>query len=372
MKKSRVAMLSVAMIIAVLGTLSSNCDEIAEGACEADLLASIDSLNEASMDFVEAAESLKLEVATACVAIATDLEVDGVPTVSAEMTDEEVRQACELAEGAIQAEIDAGVTVEVVVEGGRCEVAAEAQFDCEAGCTVEGECDPGTVEVRCDPGELSVECEGSCDVDAYCQGSAEVAANCSGSCSGGCTGTCDGDAVEGASCAGVCEGSCTGECEITADAGIDCGADVRCRGGCTGTATAPSCEAELEPPSCDIEADCQAGCDGQASFEAECTPPTVAVVIDGGAHANLASTLTTNLPALINGFRHKGQLLVDAAGYVVTSAGNVANDLAASAVCVAAVGAEVAGNLAVVAEASASVSVSFEASVSVSGSCGVN
>lgn len=362
---------SSALIVGLLGALSSHCDTVTEDACEADLMASVTSLNDASTAFIAQAEALKLEIGTACHAIATDLEVADVPDVGADMSDEDLRAVCDLAQAAIEAEVSAGVTIDVAIEGGRCEVNAQAQFSCEAECTVEGECDPGSVEVRCDPGELSVQCEGSCDVNAVCQGTAEVAANCSGTCGGTCSGTCDGTAVEG-SCEGTCEGTCTGECTVTADAGIECGADVRCRGGCTGTATAPSCEAELEPPSCDIDADCQAGCEGQASFEATCTPPSVAIVITGGAHANLEMTLTENLPALLNGFQYKGRLLMDAAADVVTSAGNVASDLSASALCAASVGAEVVGNLSAVASASASVTVSVEVSASVSGSASAN
>lgn len=364
LKQSRVAMVAVAMAAIIFGTLSSNCDELEDNACESDLRARVDSLNAAATSFIAASEALELEIGTACHNIATDLEADDVPAA------DDVQAVCGAASAALDAEVGAGATIEIAIEGGGCEVNAEAQFSCEAECSVEGECDPGTVEVRCDPGELSGECSGECSASAVCEGSAEIAANCDGSCSGNCTGTCEGDDVSGAVCDGRCDGECTGECTLAADASINCGVDVDCRGGCSVEYTAPHCEGTVEPPQCDMDMDCQAGCDGQASVEAECTPPSVSVVVGGGAHANLESTLATNMPAILNGVRYKGQLLLDSAQDLVGAAGNVAGELGNAATCAAAVGAEVVGNLTAVAEASASVSVSFEASASVSGSAG--
>ena len=109
-----------------------------------------------------------------------------------------------------------------------CKPAAQAQFNCEASCQAEANltCDPPSLDVRCDPGELSVQCEGTCNVDAYCEGSATVGVACEAECQGECTGTCSG------TCKGTCEGTCMG----ATDEGGRC--DGTCMGTCTGECSA--------------------------------------------------------------------------------------------------------------------------------------
>ena len=348
---------------------SSGCGD---DACDAQIAVRFETLQVAAEGLMNASAELKGSVGLACATIADDLGATDVPTVSdwSTASDDDIEAACGSAQASIQAELDANVTITLAIEGGKCEVNAEAQFDCEASCSVEGGCDPGTVEVRCDPGELSGECSGTCTANAYCEGSATVEAECSGECGGNCTGTCDGNDVDGAKCEGRCEGKCTGSCHLAADANINCGGNVDCKGGCNVAYTAPSCEGTLEPPSCDIDADCQAGCEGQANFEAECTPPSVSVEITGNAHANLQATLEANLPEIFSAFELRGKLVLDAAGGVAQAFGGAVEAMISIPACVLNYGSDFAASVAGSAEASASVSVSVSASAEVGGTAG--
>lgn len=340
--------------------------------CSADINASVSALTGSTDALVAAAGELKAEIGTACAQIVTDLG-GTPPEIGDSPSDENVTMACDMATAAINASIEADGAVTIAIEGGSCEVAVDAQFSCEAECSVMGECDPGSVEVRCDPGELSVTCEGECMAGATCQGTAEVAAMCQGSCGGTCNGTCDGTcSAEGANgmcegtCEGTCTGTCTGDCVLEANASVMCGAEARCKGGCDGTVSAPRCEGEVMPPSCDIEADCQAGCDAQASAMATCTPPMVTVSADG--NADLVATLEANFPAVLN-VGTRARLIADATGEVVTSFGTVTADIASAGVaCGAAISASFAASAEAAGSAVGSVSVSASASVSVSGS----
>ena len=348
--------------------------------CEASFAAKATSLQGACTALVDGAGSIKADVALACYNIATDLGDDTLTEPGADVADDEVTTLCNAASASLSVAIEAAGGIEIAINGGGCEVNADAQFSCEASCDVSGGCDPGSIEVRCDPGELSVSCEGSCEANAYCEGSATVEANCEGSCEGTCTGTCEGNCegtCEGTqssgSCAGTCEGkcsakctgSCKGSCQLAADASIDCGANVKCKGGCNGTATLPSCEAELEPPSCNIDAECSAGCNGQATITAECTPPSIEIYVDG--HADLVATLETNLPDIFAIFQFKGELMVDAAVEVANLFVDVAGAVVADAGCVLIFGADLVASATGSLAASASVSVSVSASASVGG-----
>lgn len=397
--------LLVGLVIPLTGGCSS--DSLDPTSCAANLEVKVESLQAAADALVEVAGEMKVSVGTACAAIASAGGEDPGAAITADSSDEDVQAVCGKAEAAISANLSAAGSVSLTIEGGKCEVAAEAQLNCEASCSVEGECNPGTVEARCEPGELSVSCEGSCAGGATCQGSAEVAANCEGSCSGSCEGTieggcegtcsgtcegtcegkCDGQDSSG-TCAGTCEGTCsatctgtctkpaasatctgkcTGECKLAADADIECGANVSCKGECKGTATAPKCEANLEPPECDLDADCQAGCKGQASLKAECTPPKVIFNFTGDVDASFVAALEANLPALLNVVA-QGELAVTAAADFSARFVDVAGEVVAAAGCVAKFGASLVAKAEASVKASASVSVSVNASASASGS----
>lgn len=344
------------------------------GVCSANIVAEVESLTTAADSLMAAADGLKLDVATACYNIATDLGQTDLPAVSAEMTDEDIETICTAALTAINAELDAGLTVDVLVQGGYCEIDAEAQLSCEAECQIEGECDPGSIETRCDPGYLSVMCDGECQANAWCEGSVEVEANCTGECAGMCKGQCDAADTpeEGLECAGLCEGTCTGECHIAADANIDCGAEVRCRGGCSVEGRLPVCRTTIEEPYCDVDADCNAGCQGQASFEATCHEPEVFVVVTGGINPEaFTATIEENLPALIEAFKLYSPIIVEQATATAEAAARVANAAGETTLCNVLVAGDTALALAGAATASATISVSVSVSVDVSASVGV-
>jgi hypothetical protein len=149
-----------------------------------------------------------------------------------------------------------------------------------------------------------------------------------------------------------------------------CGANVSCKGGCSVAVTAPKCEGQLTAPKCDIDANCEASCQGHAEINASCSPPVTTFECTAGASADvtsLATTLKAHLPALLEIVSTQGPLLVQAGANLVTAGGAIAGNVATlSGKAFACAG--VAASAAVT--ASASINVSVTASVSVSGSCG--
>jgi hypothetical protein len=292
------------VLIASMAALTACSEEDGEKYCGTDLNTQINATIAAAQALEANAALIAAQTAEACAGIAEALQV-----VPEDPTD--VQSACTAADQAIAAELDAGVSITVVASPPICAIDAQAQIDCEAGCTTDVTCDPGTIETRCEPGHFSVECDAECAVDAsvVCVAGANAAIECEGSCNGICNGECDGvcegttgegGACEG-TCSGTCSGTCEGSCEYEADAFVECDANatVRCRGGCEGSASLPRCETELTPPSCDLEADCQASCQAEGSFKASCEPGRVHVVIDGGDGAALAAALEAGLPRLL-------------------------------------------------------------------------
>jgi hypothetical protein len=360
----------LAMVWLIGGTA---CLENNPGVCSADLQAKVASLTAASEALIAASDGLKEEVATACYNIASDLDVPDIEPVPAEITDDYVNTICTAAATAINEQVAAATAVDVIVQGGYCTVDAQAQLDCEAECQIEGECDPGSIETRCDPGYLSVECNGACEADAWCEGSVEFEANCNGQCSGMCKGQCGDVATpaEGQECTGVCNGTCTGECHLAADADLECGASVRCRGGCTTDYQAPRCETTIEEPVCNVDADCNAGCQGQASFEATCTEPEVLVVVTGDVDEDFVSTMTENFPAIYNAFVTYGPTILEQAAAVATAAADVANAAGENALCNFLVTVDTSAALLGSYNAYTSVQVTVDVSVSVGAEVGV-
>ena len=370
----------------------------------------------AAADLQAIATTMKTEVKTACANIATGLGETDSWTAQGD-SDAAVSSACNAASAGIKAVMDANanVTATVIVSGGQCSVAADAQLECEGSCKADVSCTEPMLEARCSPGDFSAVCDAECKGSATCQGSAMVQAECQGTCeaectgtcsgacsgtitggcTGMCTGTCNGMATPAggmANCMGTCEGKCTqpaasamcsgkceasckgkcsGNCKLEASANIKCGANVSCKGGCTTTYTAPKCEAKLTEPKCMGDASCQASCSGRAQVKATCTKPTVKVVYSSNAEAivKLKGLLETNLPSIWLAAKTQGKLAGEAAVNLVAT-GKVAVSGVGSAgtkaiACVAA-----AAEASV--KASASVSVSVEASASVSGSAGAS
>ncbi|MCC6523449.1 MAG: hypothetical protein IT373_12395 [Polyangiaceae bacterium] len=351
--------------------LAGGCKKALEGAldCDASLEVKFEALSNAADALVNVSTSLKASVATACFNIATDLG-EAPPADPANYTDDDVTTACNLATAALNAEFTGGADINLVIEGGHCEVNAQAQFNCEASCDVSGSCTPGSIEVQCDPGELSVVCEGSCDVGATCEGSVGAGAvECNGTCEGNCTGTCSTGEPDGSHCAGTCDGSCTGDCTLTGPTvSGSCGGTAKCTGGCTGAYSAPSCTGTLNPPACNIDAECEAGCQGQASLEASCTPPSVSIEVVAAGSANLQSTLEANLPAIWNAFELQGKVAFEAAGSVADAFGGVVSAMGTIPSCALLFVGDVVGAVTGTVSASVSLSVSVNASASVGGS----
>ncbi len=391
--------LAAALIVPLAGGCSSAEDLKNAGSCEANIEAKAKAF-EASVDaLVKVSGEMKGSLAVACSNIAKDLGDTTAPEITdpKNVEDATVTEACNKASAALDVAIAASGKLAISIEGGKCEVNAQAQFNCEASCDVEGKCEAPSIEARCEPGELSGKCEGECKANATCQGSATVKANCEGTCSGSCegecsanfsgtcggtcNGTCDGNTSSGTTCAGKCEGectaqangscggsckgTCTGECKLAATANIDCGAEATCKGECSVALTAPKCEAELKPLECDIDAECKAGCNGQGSISAECTPPSVKIQANG--NATLTATLETNLPAILNVVA-QGEIVAKAAVDVAGKAIDVGAEVAAAAGCLAQFGASFAAKMEASLKASASVDVSVKASASASGS----
>ena len=119
--------------------------------------------------------------------------------------------------------------------------------------------------------------------------------------------TCEG------SCKGECSASCTGTAEVSA----------KCDGDCASDYEPISCEGGTLEGGCQVEAKCDANCDASVKAKAQCTPPAVAIVIDGAANVQaggkLKATLEANLP-LVFAFRARLDGLAEIVG---TMSGNV-------------------------------------------------
>ena len=361
----------LALGLAAPALLVSGCGDDPLGAlnCEADIVAKIEAFQGAVDALIKVSGEMKGSVAVACAQIATDLGESDVPDVGdgTDVADDDVTTACNLASAAIDAAITANGSVSIQVIGGKCEVNASAQLNCEASCQVDASCDGGSVEVRCEPGELSGECSAECTGECtVTSGSVTCEGGCSGTCTGDCSGTCAATGTSGAcegSCEGTCEGECTGTCEVVPATATCSGS---CKGGCSVEITAPSCEAELTAPSCEVDAECSGGCDAQGSIDAECTPPQI--IIEG--NADLKATLEANLPAIFLVFEVQGELVIDSAAYVAETAVGVLEAAIEVPACAASFGADLMAKFTGAAEASVSVNVSVSASASASGSAG--
>jgi len=270
--------------------------------------------------------------------------------------------------------------IEIVAEPARCQVTAEASVEAAARC--EGEVTPPSamvecrgsceveasanvmcgaeVDVSCSFQGPSVECSGSCT--GTCTVEAGGMADCSGTCKGGCNGECSLMNADG-ECEGKCDGTCMGSCEVEMKASAECegSCNGECTmtnpmGGCEGAASARCegsaeamvmcegrCDGEVTPPSAKVE--CQASAKAEASFNAECTPPSVDVryelavgaSVDVEAQAKFEAglrNLEVRLPKLLASLKGANIAIEAAADLGATGKGAVEgaiNDLKASA-----------------------------------------
>ncbi len=257
------------------------------------------------------ASKLDADLKAACGGLATDLGAGGDFANG--------KAACDAALAAmadIKGKLGAGFKVALDIQPPHCAASMDAMADCAAQC--DAELEPGSVEVECEAGKLSGRCEAQCSGVCEMEAAASCTGTCNGSCSakfegtcgGACNGRCDGKKVNGAACEGTCKGSCdagasgscggdcSGSCEMSAAAKCE----GTCRGDCSVEMKAPKCEGEMKPPK--ASAECEAHCDAQVQAEVECTPPRIAVRIEGAGNAKLAAkykaALENNLPAVLN------------------------------------------------------------------------
>jgi len=384
------SLVSVVTLCGLSGLLVAACGDSGDGdggggSC-AEIGARVEALQTSAAALTALSGTLKADVIGACSQIAGTQPPTGMPT------DDQVRTACNAAKATVDAAITGSVSVVVVPPV--CTIDAQAQLMCEGSCNVEAEvmCDPGEVSVRCDPGDLSVECSGNCKVNAKCEGSATVAVDCQGKCEGSCTGTCTGKCTgtcsgtcsamnADGSCNGTCTGTCTGECEtscmgtckgsctVTAMGGVKCSGNARCKGGCDVTGTAPRCEGNLRPPSCEgsASAQCNADCEGSASLKATCTDPSVDIV--GMVDTTVKTRIVAGLPKLLK-IAAQGELALEAVGDIGGRSTDVIGKVGGCGLELASVAGQLSTAAAASVTATASVTVSFQASADVSASAG--
>jgi hypothetical protein len=151
---------------------------------------------------------------------------------------------------------------------------------------------------------------------------------------------------------------------------VMCGGMVNCKGGCSVAYTAPECEVALMPPSCNVNANCEANCKSQASMSATCTPPSVTYQCSATVSSGLQAVITalqTYLPPLLNAAEVQGKLALSAAGTLVSTGQAEFSSIGSlTGQAFACAGTAVSGSV----SAQANISVSVMASASVSGMAG--
>ncbi len=376
-------------------------------------------LAQASADLSAVATGALTDVAVACESIARDVGAsdDDINTVDSMTGDPTAKTKawCDLATATIKASFSATgkfkATIGVDFQPPTCSASVSAQANCEAGCTVDGQCTADAM-VTCEGGKLpTVDCTGSCaatvDVpsvsctgscDAQCTGGCTAKANATIDCEGKCDGSCtvDGTAASGSGVQadGTCKGKCDGTCTASGGASVKC--DGTCSGQCKGTCTASGGSAKFEcngkcdvtagtPPrcegsaqlDCDVSADCQANCSASVKAKAQCTPPKVAVVLSASADLSVdvqsqlnvaVASLETNLPQILVVLEARGASFT--AGIKATAdagvslSGNLGSLSGEAVLCVPPI-------VAAVSSATSNFAAALAGSVSVAGAVGV-
>ncbi len=327
-------------------------------------------------DFSAAATTIVSDLGVACRGIAVDMNEANADKVTATEPNEITAAWCQLAVAEITA-LKAQASLSIKVQPAKCTLDVNVQAGCEGSCQVDASCEGGDISARCDPGEISGKCEASCT--GSCEGSASVAVDCSaaceGTCTGSCSGTCEGkcDGMDSTGmCAGQCEGTCSASCQGScrgscappmAGAMVTCNGE--CKGGCSVAYKAPKCNVELKPPSCEASAECQASCKASASAKAECTPPSVSIEASGSVDIKAKiAVLEKWLPQIFLIAEAKAELLVGNATAMLEVAGNLDASLEGDGKAVFCI----IPALAAIEEAVVNIEAGFSASVSVVGS----
>lgn len=318
-----------------LGQAAQGCPEFKAGAT----FDSSDGLDvhvrrfmQASADLDGVTGSLRSAVKEACEGMAHDLGVKDTWSSLGDSDDAITNDSGTGSCDQVGARIDAIMTAHVeanfalVVDRGACYPDFTAEAQCEAGCTSAESCTPGSVETRCDPAQLSVQCGGSCEANAFCEGTETTQCNCEGKCEAECMGHCTGHCTDDnghrtdddpnchGKCSDHCSGQCTGRCQVDSSQGIQCGANVYCTGGCTAQESSPRCESDYTPPKCTIDQECFASCRASVAVKAKCDPPTVKLLADVTVNADvkvLVDTINAHLQPLVQCAQTQGHVASD-------------------------------------------------------------
>lgn len=334
-----------------LGDIAEQCglvcpDEgILEGNASISGVASLDAFFGAVIDVQASAASVRGSVRAELDAIALSLGLERGAAAA------DIRAALE---AKFSAAVQGGLTIDY--EPAKCEASVEVTARAAAEC--DAEVDPGSVQVKC---------EGACEVDASamvdCGAEADLVCEftppdlqCSGSCSGTCqlesAGRCEGT-CRGECMGGDCENACRGECELDVAAQCEGSCEGTCtvrnpEGGCEANASAKceahagasvecdaQCEGSAEPPQ--VKAECEAAVEAKANASVQCTPPSLQIKFQWSAEFEGDAQAQAQFRAWLEGFKahysaliaaaakaelvlESGELMVDAAGTVVTDA----------------------------------------------------
>lgn len=312
---------------------------------EGDVAVKFEVFAQAMGDLSAVAAATLTDVEVACTNIATDLGATDaeLKSANAKKGPEKAKALCALATAQIDAkfsasgEFGASGSLDIDFQEPKCSASVKAQADCNAKCDVNAECDVKANPPTCEGGKLEVSCEGSCEASAEapsisctgscsgtCSGSckAEVGATvkCEGKCNGTCTASAEGGTDSGIQADGSCKGECDGTCEFAAGAEAQC--EGTCEGSCEGSCEATpgsatvkcdgQCNGDFEPlkcsggelkASCEVDASCDANCNASASAKAECTPPSLNIVFQAEANADIDAEFSAKLDAAINSLK---------------------------------------------------------------------
>jgi len=287
-------------------------------------------------DYVAASTRMLDEVTGACRNLALDFGAnDDEPTVKGRTGEEASFAWCNLAvrqlHGAFADTLQVAGHFNVRFSPADCFVDNSFQARCEGTCTTDAACQEKGVDARCGKsdqvglctGKCTGACLGSASVPGSCEGKCD--AKCEGTCLGDCSGICDGALQSGGRCRGAClgicdgfcKGRCTGECHYAKTAVGRC--DTQCMGGCSAPYKALKCDADLGPPTCQGNADCQANCRAIGQVRAACTAPSVTIGTSQDYFNDLVietsvRSLELNLPKLFNAAQGRGPQLEAEAG----------------------------------------------------------
>jgi hypothetical protein len=310
---------------------------------------------QAAGDISAVASGAVADVTGACMNIATDLGDD--PKAAGDKTGKDALDfwCAEAVQRLNAVSVKGALSFQIAPPS--CSVSVQAEASCQARCDVSGGCNIKATPPKCTGGTLQISCKGNCNVSAsaptidctgactgQCSGTCEAGGGASVDCNGTCNGQCTAKAGGGTGIQGdgTCQGSCSGTCALKADAKVACTgtcsgkcdaschaspgqASVKCSGSCDADYQPVSCEGGKLEGGCQVDANCQANCNASASARAECRPPRVDIVVTGSAQglADVAATLSKNLPALLVVAQARGQAFLDLAKTVASGAADI-------------------------------------------------